>query len=157
MKVEVIKPKALKNKKGLPIMVYTHGGGAVMFDHTLFTKSLANMANKMGIAIFNVGYRLGPETKCPGGQMDAAAAVEYAYNNAEQFGGDKTSITLAGDSGGAWIAMGAAILMGRANKQHMVRLLFLGNPMINNPESKVDFSTVPEWEQLQLNKDTDPS
>jgi len=157
MKVDVIKPKSLKNKKGLPMMCYNHGGGAVMFSKNEMTKALAGYALAFGMIIFNVDYRLAPETKCPGGQMDAAAAVEYMYTNAEQFAGDKTSITLSGDSGGSWIAMGAAILLGRANKQHMVRLLFLGNPMINDTESRVDRTTVPDWEKGLINKDSDNS
>lgn len=39
--------------------------------------------------VFNVEYRLGPESKAPKGQCDFAAAVRHVSKNASKYGVDK--------------------------------------------------------------------
>lgn len=41
------------------------------------------------MTIFNVEYRLAPESKAPGGICDAYAAVKYIINNAQGLGINK--------------------------------------------------------------------
>lgn len=44
-------------------MVYAHGGGAVCGNAKMYTPFLSHMAVDCGIVVFNVEYRLAPETR----------------------------------------------------------------------------------------------
>ena len=50
--------------------------------------------------VFNVDYRLAPETAYPGGLHDCYDTVKYVYEHADQWGIDKNKICVAGDSAG---------------------------------------------------------
>ena len=63
-----------------------------------------------GVIIVTINYRLGPlgylslgTEEVPGnmGQMDQVMALQWVQNNIEMFGGDKSSVTVFGESAGA--------------------------------------------------------
>lgn len=64
-------------------MIYAKGGGAVMFYAKSINSKMCDMAVNLNCIVFNVDYRLGPETKCPGGQQDFAKTIEHVYMNAQ--------------------------------------------------------------------------
>lgn len=74
---------------------------------------------------FNVGFRNGPEVKCPTNQQDFVDAFLHIYQNASRFGIDTEKIAIGGVSGGGWISTGAANLMvksgdiGKVNSLHV--------------------------------------
>ena len=96
-------PKA----KGLPVMVFIHGGGFALGtgyvpvqDGTAFAKS--------GVVLMSINYRLGVEgfLAIPGaptnlGLRDQIAALHWIKANAAAFGGDPANITVFGESAGA--------------------------------------------------------
>jgi len=57
--------------------------------------------------VFNVEYRLAPETKCPGGQIDFKKAFLHIHKNADKYGINRNKIVIGGEDGGSWIACGA--------------------------------------------------
>lgn len=124
MMVQVIKAIKNKDKKGMPGIINAHGGGAVFMRAHTESGYMSRLAASLDIVIFNIEYRLGPETKCPGGQKDAAEAVKYFHEHAEEYGLDNTKLSLNGLSGGAWIVAGAAILLGREEKHDLVKSHF---------------------------------
>jgi len=145
IKVFVIRPIDLpKNKNTCEI--HAHGGGACLLNAEMFNGLMAEHAVMKKCIIFNVDYRKGPETKCPGGQEDFAKAIEYVYNNDENFGIDKTKICASGVSGGGWICLGACILLAKANKVHMVKAQFLWTPMISNECSRTPKEDIHSYE-----------
>jgi para-nitrobenzyl esterase len=93
--------------KGLPVMVWIHGGGfvggaalAASHDGTAFARS--------GVVLMSITYRLGIEGFLPMegaptnlGLRDQIAALAWVKENAAVFGGDPSNITVFGESAGA--------------------------------------------------------
>jgi para-nitrobenzyl esterase len=102
-------------RKGLPILVWIHGGG--------FTNGSASMPlywgdrlARDGIIVVTVAYRLGPfgflaypaltresphHSSGNYGLMDQIAALKWVRRNIPAFGGDPRRVTVAGQSAGA--------------------------------------------------------
>ncbi len=93
--------------KGLPVMVWIHGGAfiggsnsAPVSDGTAFAKS--------GVVMMAINYRMGIDgfLPIPGvptnlGLRDMIAALEWVKANAAAFGGDPDNVTVFGESAGA--------------------------------------------------------
>jgi triacylglycerol lipase len=97
---------SLEGGKGRrPIFVFVHGGGFVMGDKKTpgspYLDNIALWAARNGLVGINITYRLAPEFKFPSGAEDLAAAVRWARQNAESFGGDADRIFVMGTSAGA--------------------------------------------------------
>lgn len=85
-----------------------------------------------GCVVANVNFRNAPEAPVPKGFEDGVAAIKYFHTNAAKYGVDENFISICGQSGGAWIALGAALLLVRADEQRLVRTIWLQSPMISN-------------------------
>lgn len=103
------------DKKDLPILVYIHGGsltGGSGADKQFNGEEMA----KLDVIFISIQYRLGvfgyfahPELQNESanhttgnyGLLDQIKALEWINDNAEYFGGDKTNITIAGESAGS--------------------------------------------------------
>lgn len=108
-----------KQAENLPVFVWIHGGalrtGAgseAMYDGRKLAKE--------GIVVVSINYRLGvlgymahPELSSESpegtsgnyGLMDQIAALEWVQENIDAFGGDKSNVTIAGESAGALSVM----------------------------------------------------
>ncbi len=99
----------------LPVIFYIHGGSLTTGQPSYTEYRGENLAGK-GVVFVNFGYRLGvfgyyaaddlkaeSPNKTTGnyGLLDQVAALKWVYDNIEAFGGDKTKITIAGESAGA--------------------------------------------------------
>lgn len=87
-----------KNAKNFATIVWFHGGGI-----TGGGKEIPKELMDKGIAIIGVGYRLSPKVKAPAYIEDAAAAVAWAFNHIEQYGGSKKLIFVSGHSAGGYL------------------------------------------------------
>lgn len=94
--LDIYFPKKVKN---YATIVWFHGGGLTS-SHKEIPKNL----KKKGIAIIGVNYRLHPKVKAPKYIEDAAAAVSWAFNNIEKYGGNKSLIFVSGHSAGGYLA-----------------------------------------------------
>lgn len=88
----------------LPLVVYFHGGGWVVGDLDTHDHICRSLADKSGMAILSVDYRLAPEHKFPAAVDDAQSAVVWAHRNAKELGIDPGRLAVAGDSAGANLA-----------------------------------------------------
>jgi para-nitrobenzyl esterase len=93
--------------KGLPVMVFAHGGAFVLgskdagvYDGTAFAKS--------GVVLVTINYRLGLEGFVPVpdgdsnlGLRDHLFAFHWVKDNIAAFGGDPDNVTVFGESAGA--------------------------------------------------------
>ena len=94
----------------LPVMFWIHGGGFMTGDGT--PQSFGSqywMVHE--IIMVTINYRLGPlgfltlgNEEVPGnmGQLDQLAALTWVQQNIAEFGGDKDSVTIFGQSAGAF-------------------------------------------------------
>ena len=88
-----------KNIKNYATIVWFHGGGL-----TSFQKEIPAKLKDKGVAVIGVNYRLHPKVKAPKYIEDAAAAVSWAFNNIEKYGGNKSLIFVSGHSAGGYLA-----------------------------------------------------
>jgi acetyl esterase len=88
----------------LPMTLYLHGGGFVIGDIEMTDAICRTLGLAAGCLVISVDYRLAPETPFPGGLLDAATALDWVHDNAEQIGGRPDRIAVAGDSSGATFA-----------------------------------------------------
>ena len=108
-----------------PLLIYFHGGGFVVGDRRGYGGICAQLA-ELGYLVCNANYRLAPRYRYVAQLQDVANAVRWAYEHAEQYGGDRTRIVLAGDSAGAlhasWYvsALHDAALRAQFGIQHVV-------------------------------------
>ncbi len=106
---------AKRNTTGLPVLVYFYGGGFVAGDASEYRYDGESMAKK-GMVVVTVNYRLNifgffahPELSAEApygssgnyGLLDQTAALQWVQKNIEQFGGDPSKVTIAGESAGS--------------------------------------------------------
>ncbi|KAK5815142.1 Carboxylesterase family-domain-containing protein [Linnemannia elongata] len=101
--------------KGLPVMVYVHGGGFVLFAGSTPIFEPGNIVSRGGVVVVTLNYRLGsyglfentpeiPRSKAPGNlaSRDQIAALRWVHDNIAAFGGDPSQVTIFGESAGGW-------------------------------------------------------
>ena len=113
--VEIVWPHEGEAKGAL---VYLHGGGWIVGDLDSHEMHAVRIANRCGVAVVNVDYRLAPEHTFPAAIDDAFAAVQWAAAHAARLGGEGEALAVGGDSAGgnlaaacAWMARDAGIAL----------------------------------------------
>ena len=143
-----ITPNEIKDYKDNACIVWNHGGGACFFTARKFHEwgEGKRRALACNCVVIMVDYRKAPETKQPGGMKDVYDAVKHIHKNAGEFGIDPNKICLAGTSGGAYVSLGASIMMGRNNESHLVKSLHLHCPMLSCQYKDVKDEDLEPWE-----------
>ncbi|KAH7348201.1 Alpha/Beta hydrolase protein [Pyrenochaeta sp. MPI-SDFR-AT-0127] len=128
--LNVYAPSTTSTTKKLPVLVWIHGGGYGLGDGTQdMTEIIA--ANNNGFIAVAIQYRLGAfgflssaAVKASGvvnaGLLDMAFALEFVEKNIGSFGGDKSKVTISGESAGG----GAVMLLGIAKAGTLGTSLF---------------------------------
>lgn len=85
-------------------LVYFHGGGWVVGDVDSHEAHAIRLANRAGVVVLNVDYRLAPEYKFPAAVDDAASAAVWAHKHLDKLGGTDKPLAVGGDSAGGNLA-----------------------------------------------------
>lgn len=112
--------------------IYAHGGGGFALDAATFKPALAYFADELDVVVFNVDYRLAPETKCPNNVKDFYEAIKYVVKNADELGIDARRIAIGGESGGGYICLGAMVLLAQREESALVRMAIVSIPMVDD-------------------------
>jgi acetyl esterase len=93
-------------------LVYFHGGGWVLGSLEGADETCRALANRGGVVVISIAYRLAPETKFPGAVEDAYAAVRWVSSaeHATELRIDPTRIAVGGSSAGGNLAAAAALV-----------------------------------------------
>lgn len=130
----------------LPGLLYVHGGGFVLgsIDNDGRALELAAAAEAV---VVSVDYRLAPESPFPAGLHDCLAALTYLAKNAAELGVDPQHIGVAGNSAGAGLAAGTA-LMARDQGGPELCMQYLGMPELDDrldTPSMRTYTDTPVW------------
>ncbi|KAK3843289.1 MAG: Carboxylesterase family-domain-containing protein [Linnemannia gamsii] len=118
--LNVFTPALKANRaKGLPVMVYVHGGSFTSFGSSVPIFEPGNVVSRGGVVVVSINYRLStfglfenipevPRSKAPGNlaTRDQIAALRWVRNNIVAFGGDPSQVTIFGESAGGWSMRG---------------------------------------------------
>ncbi|KAK0224140.1 extracellular triacylglycerol lipase precursor [Armillaria fumosa] len=115
--INVFRPKGASSEDLLPVMFWTYGGGfsggaSVAYNGSNIVAQSVNRGTP--IVYVNYNYRLGPlgfpqgQEAYDRGQLnlgvrDMLTALEWVQQNIGTFGGDKTKVTIFGESAGAML------------------------------------------------------
>jgi acetyl esterase len=100
---------APSHDKGLPLLLYLHGGGFVIGSLETHDSLCRQLALRSGGAVVALDYRLAPEHRFPAAQDDAWAALQWLEQHAGALGLDATRLAVGGDSAGGTLAAVCAI------------------------------------------------
>jgi acetyl esterase/lipase len=93
-----------------PAVVWIHGGGYVLGSNEGDDLRFDRWCRRFPIVGVSVDYRLSPETPFPGPLDDCYAALRWTFEHAEELGVDRSRIGIGGQSAGAGLAAGLALL-----------------------------------------------
>ena len=90
--------------------MFFHGGGWVLGGLASHDTLCRELASRAGVVLVAVDYRLAPEHPYPAGLDDCVAATRWVAGHAVELGADASSLAVAGDSSGASLAAGVALV-----------------------------------------------
>ncbi|MFB7865772.1 alpha/beta hydrolase [Streptomyces sp. NPDC056069] len=116
-------PAGLDGPSGL--LVFFHGGGWVVGSRASHDNTARFLAQRAGVRVLSVEYRLAPEHVFPAAVDDALAAFDFANAKAGDLGVDPARIAVGGDSaGGNLAAVTAQLATRRGGPAPAFQLLF---------------------------------
>ena len=108
---------------GSGLLVFYHGGGFLYGDLVSHDAPCRFLAERSGVRVLAVEYRVGPEAGFPAAFDDGEAALRWVHEHAEELGADPGRIGVGGDSAGGNIAAWSAIAAARADLPVAFQLL----------------------------------
>ncbi len=94
----------------LPVLIYLHGGGWVWGSVDTHDRLMRSYAAAANCAVLGPDYALSPEAVFPQALEECAAVLRHVATHGADLGLDPARIVLGGDSAGANLAAGVALL-----------------------------------------------
>jgi acetyl esterase len=134
----------------LPGLVYLYGGAYVLGGLATADSSARMLADRAGVAVVAVGYRLAPEYPYPAGLEDCYTVLEWAAGCGARYGIDGGRLAVLGESSGGGLAAALSLL---TRDRHGPRLIaqFLDAPTIDDrlgTPSMTTLSDTPGWQSV---------
>lgn len=96
--------------KKLPVMLYIHGGGWMLFSIDTHDRLMREYAARAGIAVLGIDYSLSPESKFPVALEECKAALDWINAHADALDLDADRVLIGGDSAGANLSVATCLL-----------------------------------------------
>lgn len=100
----------------LPVVIWVHGGGWVLFDIDTYDASCRGLTNKTGAIVVSPDYRRAPEAVFPASHDDVLATHRWVLDNAASLGGDPSRIVIGGESVGGNMAAATCLQLAAAGQ-----------------------------------------
>ncbi|WP_328321436.1 alpha/beta hydrolase fold domain-containing protein [Kribbella sp. NBC_00382] len=100
----------------LPVILWIHGGGFVLYDVDTYDASCRGLVNKTGAIVVSPEYRRAPENVFPAAHDDVLATYRWLQTNASQLGGDPARIAIGGESVGGTLAAATSLQLQEAGE-----------------------------------------
>lgn len=114
-----------------PAMVWIHGGGFIIGSPEQDEPHSIELCKRLGMVVAAIDYRLAPEHSYPVPLEDCHAALEWLHDNSERLNVDRNRITVGGNSAGAGLAAGLA-LMAHDRREIPLAFQLLIYPMLDD-------------------------
>jgi acetyl esterase len=95
------------------LVVFFHGGGFIYGDLDSHDALCRVLAERAGVRVLSVDYRLAPEAVFPAAADDCAAAYRWVVKSLDSLGAVPDKLAVAGDSAGGALAATTAIVAAR--------------------------------------------
>ncbi len=120
-----------------PLLVFFHGGGWVYGDLDSHDPACRFLAERSGVRVLSVEYRLAPEHPFPAAYDDAVSAYRWVVEHAASLGADPARLGVGGDSAGGTLAATTAVAAAREGLPLAFQLLiYPGTDMTTTTESR---------------------
>jgi acetyl esterase len=120
-----------------PLLVFLHGGGWVYGDLDSHDPACRFLAERSGVRVLSIDYRLAPEHPFPAAYDDTLAAYRWVVEHPEAFGADPARLAVGGDSAGGTLAATVAVAAAREGLPLALQLLvYPGTDMTTKTESR---------------------
>ena len=113
------------------IVVYLHGGGHFCCGIETSDRACRGYAAASGATLVSVDYRFAPEHPYPTAVEDAYAALEWVAEHATKLGGLPRRVAIMGDSAGAGMAAGVALMARDRSGPHVSHQVLI-YPMLDD-------------------------
>jgi acetyl esterase len=100
----------------LPVVMWIHGGGWVLFDIDTYDASCRGLCNRTGAIVVSPDYRRAPEAVFPASHDDVLTAWRWLVLNAAQMGGDPARMAIGGESVGGNMAAATCLQLAEAQE-----------------------------------------
>lgn len=130
----------------LPIYLYFHSGGYVVYNIDTADPQCRILANAVNCIVISVGYRLAPEARFPAPVEDCFAAVQWASQHAASINGDPERLAIGGESCGGTMASVVSILARDAGGPAIRQVVMCG-PLteLKEPPQDTDIGKIAAW------------
>ena len=123
-----------------PLLVFFHGGGWVYGDLESHDAVCRFLAERAGVRVIAVDYRLAPEAPFPAAYDDCVRAYAEIIERADEWQIDRARVAVGGDSAGANLATLVAMEAARQGWPCAFQLLvYPGTDMTASATSRVTF------------------
>lgn len=110
----------------LPVLVYVHGGGWVMFSVDTHDRLMREYAARAGCAVVGVDYSYAPEARYPIALEQVIDVVHWLWNDGgESLNVDSSRLAIGGDSAGANLTVGSCLQLRDSGDKKWLRAMVL--------------------------------
>jgi acetyl esterase len=93
----------------VPTLMFLHGGGMALGDLESHDGACRALAQRSGVQVLSVDYRLAPEHPYPAGVEDGIAAYRWMVANTDTLNADPARLAVGGDSAGGLLSVTTAL------------------------------------------------
>jgi acetyl esterase len=128
--VRIYYPIRKSRCKGLPVLVFFHGGGFDWGNNKIYNRFNRKLSRSTQCIVVSAEYRLAPAYPYPAGVDDCYSTLEWVSDNLGYISSDSAKIAVIGDSAGGNLAAVMA-LMSRDKKGPAIACQILLYPATN--------------------------
>jgi acetyl esterase len=123
-----------------PTMLFIHGGGWIYGDLESHDPACRFLAERSGVQLLAIDYRLSPEHKFPAAVEDCQAAYRWLVEHADEVNADPARLAVGGDSAGGSLSASTAIWAAEQGLPLAFQLLiYPGTDFVERAASRTTF------------------
>ncbi len=121
----------------VPTLLFIHGGGMCLGGLDSHDGACRHLAERSGVQVLSIDYRLAPEHPFPAAVEDCFAAYQWLVKNADTVNADPDRLAVGGDSAGGLFSVTTALQAAEAGLPMAFQLLiYPATDFINRSRSK---------------------